>query len=373
MGFLSSLGSFFSGGVSDLVQGKAPLTGTLEAVDAPEWISGLVSPIGTSAARGYDAYKQGDNYSAIHNIMGLSPIIDDASRGAGRWANEKTDGSAGQFVNTIAPVVGGMIGGVYGGPVGAMGGAAAGKMFAGRFNNLPEKDIQKGTAITGATAYATASAGQALSGAAGSGGQGGEGALARTTAEEAASVVSEQGGGGYDFYNPPAADVSQSVNYPDYSTPGGDYLAPDAPQPAQEDASWLKKILDDPRTTDLAKQMAKKSLSMLLQAGMQGLMGTMQTFTPQPAPPPINTNYAQVPTSQPGMMTPATDPAMGTDPAWAGTDSTLPSNPLDVYDTADYSLRKQKDAKDKEKRDAELAAQLKIDPNNYLSLYPYSA
>jgi hypothetical protein len=134
-----------------------------DAVGLPEWVASLTDPIGMSAQRANDAYKSGDIYSQFHNALGLSPFIDDAVGGVGKFANRVSDGASGQFVSAVAPIIGGIIGTAYGGPVGAMAGAAAGKMFSGRWNGLSEEEIQHGTAIAGGTAYARSALGGLLS------------------------------------------------------------------------------------------------------------------------------------------------------------------------------------------------------------------
>lgn len=165
--------------------------GSLKGVYNPRTGDGFVDQLMAFAApplatlqRMNKAASENDPYSFSHNAFTFSPMVDDGITNVGGVANEATDGALGQIVNIAGPTIGGIIGGVYGGPWGGVAGGMVGKQFAGRFNNLKERDIQQGTALTGAMGAATVGAGQYLGGL-GGGFSGGTGELLSGAADSA--------------------------------------------------------------------------------------------------------------------------------------------------------------------------------------------
>jgi len=176
-------------------------------------IMAFVAPPVATLSRMQQGAEEGDWYSVAHNALSFSPMIDTGINNVGRKANEWTDGEAGKVVSVAGPTIGGIIGGAYGGPWGGVGGAMIGKQFAGRFNNLPEEDIQHGTALTGAVGAASVGAGELLSGLATLNTYGEGLAKAGSTAfdSSAAPAVS---GGAVNFAPAGAGSLADSVQNP---------------------------------------------------------------------------------------------------------------------------------------------------------------
>jgi len=195
-------------------------------------------------------------------------------------------------------------------------------------------------------------------------------------ADQSLAPTSDYTGGQYfnvDQSLAPTSDVAGG-DWVDPSYAQGDYfnadtsLAPlDSPPlvpQTSEDVSFLQQIINNPKTTEIAKLLAKQALKMAVQYGTQGLMGNMQTFTPQQAPQ-INTNYSGIPTSQFANTGMISEPTSYTDPTWRPgvTDvNTAPTNPN--YAT-DYSLQKQKEVENKRK----MEDITKFNPDAYLANY----
>jgi hypothetical protein len=146
-----------------------------------------------------------------------------------------------------------------------------------------------------------------------------------------------------------------------YADPYSYNPAVDAPQTPQ-DYAFLRKVIDDPRTTEVAKMAAKKALGELWNAGIAGMMGSMQTFNPQANPTPINTDYAYnafTPTSQ---AAPLSEMTGLMDPNWnVRTPGISLEKPNDYMDLASYSLLKEAEKKKKEDLEKSLSGSLQPD------------
>jgi len=223
-GFLSRLLPKQQGDPREVIRYTDEFTGKpTEGFDANKGKSGndifsqlmafALPPVAT-VNRMYEGVMEGDPYSVAHNAFTFSPMIDDGITNVGGVANDLTDGALGRIVNVAGPTVGGIIGGIYGGPWGGVGGSMIGKQFAGRFNGLQERDIQQGTALTGAMGAATVGAGQLLGGLSGGISAGGETPLYPSTQaaldEATEAVVSS---GGHPDAIPIIADMIDNANY----------------------------------------------------------------------------------------------------------------------------------------------------------------
>jgi len=179
-----------------------------------EQLMPFVLPPVATAQRMFEGAIEGDPYSVAHNAFTFSPMIDDGITNVGGVANDLTNGWLGQVVNVAGPTVGGIIGGLYGGPWGGVGGSMIGKQFAGRFNGLQERDIQQGTALTGAMGAATVGAGQLLSELGSGVLSSGEAPLYPSTQaawDEATEAVTSSGG--HPDAIPIIADMIDNANY----------------------------------------------------------------------------------------------------------------------------------------------------------------
>lgn len=145
-GFLDNVVNVLTGGTSNAFGGTKADYG-----DAGNVIYKLVNPIGSTIEGTQAAVKAGDYQSALHQLSTAAPAIDQGLYNFGDAANKISNGASGKFMNVAAPAVGTYAAGPWG--------SAIGSMVAGRWNkgyyNLSEADIQKRTAISAATAWAT--------------------------------------------------------------------------------------------------------------------------------------------------------------------------------------------------------------------------
>lgn len=188
----------------------------------------------------------------------------------------------------------------------------------------------EGLLETGLKAGATYLAGSAAQGASGAG----EGALNAIDAGDAymgAQFTAEGlgpyagAGGMIDLNDAQMGEAFTSQGIGPYATP-----------PKSDADTWQ----------DLGKTMGKTAL----QSASNGMMGSMESFTPQDAPTPINTNYSQIPLSQLTNLGMITQPKAYTDPAWRPGITDINTDPLNPNYATDYSIMKQKELEEKKKK-----------------------
>lgn len=362
-----------------------PVGAALREADAPRWVGDVqqyADDILNPQNRGGRIIGNiADN--KVGGWEGLDQLVDIPKPGAASKGTDqgmvdygfrKVGDYQPQWFKDTMSTLGTGIGGYLYGPGGAA--AMAGLASKAQQGSDPNRrDYQAGFQNAGTAAamvYAASAAGEALGGA----GSAPSGSESSFQVDSSLAPTSDYTGGQYfnvDQSLAPTSDVAGGYGL-DPSYAQGDYfnadtfLAPlDSPPPVPqtpEDVSFLQQIINNPKTTEIAKLLAKQALKMAVQYGTQGLMGNMQTFTPQQAPQ-INTNYSGIPTSQFANAGMISEPTSYTDPTWRPgvTDvNTAPTNPN--YAT-DYSLQKQKEVENKRK----MEDITKFNPDAYLANY----